>query len=522
MMKTSFRTTVGVTLAAMALTGCREQAPVKPNILFIMADDHAFQALSAYGHGLNNTPNIDRIAANGMRFNKAFCTNSISAPSRAVILTGKFSHMNGLHDNSDRFNGFQNTLPKMLRPAGYQSAIIGKWHLKTDPVGFDFWKVLLDQGPYYNPDLKDSTGTHRYEGYTTTVITDEALQWLDKRDQTKPFFLMVHHKAPHRNWMPEPKYFDLFRNKKLPVPENYFDDYSNRGRAAKEQEMSVIKDMTISYDLKVFPRATDSITGDDRAWEGGLKRMTPEQRAQWDAYYQTITDDFYSKNLSGEELALWKYQRYMEDYLAVIQSVDDQVGRLLDYLKEKGLDENTLVVYTSDQGFYLGEHGWFDKRFMYEESFRTPMVMSLPGVVKPGSISEDLVQNLDFAPTFMELAGLSVPDSLQGLSMLPVMKEPSSGSAVNGKWRKSIYFHYYEYPGVHAVKRHYGIRTDEFKLIHFYQDIDEWELFNLKNDPQEMNNLFNDPAYSNVIKELKLQLVELQKQYQDEVALSKN
>ncbi len=509
-MRNLLNASVALTLAAAAVTGCKDKVAEKPNILFIMSDDHAFQAISAYGHGLNSTPNIDRIAADGMRFNKAFCTNSISAPCRAVVLTGKFSHMNGLRDNSDQFNGAQQTLPKMLRPAGYQSAIIGKWHLKTDPVGFDFWKILLDQGPYYNPDLKDSTGTHRYPGYTTTVITDEALQWLDKRDPSKPFFLMVHHKAPHRNWMPEPKYFNLFRNTKFPVPDNFFDDYSNRGRAAKEQEMSVIEDMTIRYDLKVFPRPGDSITGDDRAWEGGLKRMDTAQRAAWDNYYQGVSDDFYARNLTGKDLALWKYQRYMEDYLAVIQSVDDQVGRLLDYLKEKGLDKNTLVIYTSDQGFYLGEHGWFDKRFMYEESLRTPLLMKLPGVIKPGSVSEDLVQHIDLAPSFLGLAGLQVPDSLQGISML------------NGEKRDAIYYHYYEYPGVHAVKRHYGIRTDRYKLIHFYQDIDEWELYDLEKDPREMNNLYADPSYASIISDLKLNLVKLQKQYQDEEGLSKN
>lgn len=509
-MKPFFTSSVALGLAAAALPGCREKAADKPNILFIMSDDHAFQAISAYGHNLNSTPNIDRIAADGMRFNKAFCTNSISAPCRAVVLTGKFSHMNGLRDNSDRFNGAQSTLPKLLRPAGYQSAIIGKWHLKSDPVGFDFWRILLDQGPYYNPDLKDSTGTHRYEGYTTTVIGDQAIGWLDQRDKNKPFLLMVHNKAPHRNWMPEPKYFDLFSKTKFPVPENFFDDYANRGRAAKEQEMSVIKDMTINYDLKVFPREGDSITGDDKAWEGGVKRMNPEQRAAWDQYYKTITEDFYSKKLSGDALALWKYQRYMEDYLACIQSVDDQVGRLLDYLKKNGLDKNTLVVYCSDQGFYLGEHGWFDKRFMYEESLRTPLVMSFPGTIRAGTVSEALVQNIDFAPTFMQLAGLTIPDSIQGISML------------SGENRKAIYYHYYEHPGVHAVKRHYGIRTDRYKLIHFYQDIDEWELYDLLKDPREMNNLYNDPSYTVVIAELKSNLVKLQKQYQDTEALSKN
>jgi arylsulfatase A-like enzyme len=512
---------LGLGLTALALAGCREKLPVKPNILFIMSDDHAFQAISAYGHGLNSTPNIDRLAASGMRFDKAFCTNSISAPCRAVILTGKFSHQNGLRDNSDKFDGSQMTLPKLLRPAGYQSAIIGKWHLKTDPVGFDFWRILLDQGPYYNPDLKDSTGTRRYEGYTTTVIGDQAIEWLDKRDPEKPFFLMVHHKAPHRNWMPEPKYFGYFKDKKFPVPESFFDDYSNRGRAAKEQEMSVIEDMTVNYDLKVFPHAGDSVTGDDKAWEGGLKRMTPEQRAAWDAYYQKVSDDYYARDLSGRDLALWKFQRYMEDYLAVIQSVDDQVGRLMDYLKQNGLDKNTLVVYTSDQGFYLGEHGWFDKRFMYEESFRTPLIMSMPGIISPGARSDDMVQHIDFAPTFLELAGLPLNDSLQGLSMVPVI-DGRTGGASPAAWRDAIYYHYYEYPGVHAVKRHYGIRTDRYKLIHFYNDIDEWELYDLEKDPREMNNLYDDPSYSTVLPELKSRLVELQKQYRDEEALIRN
>ncbi len=502
-MKVSLPASIGLSLAAAALTGCQEKQPVRPNIIFIMSDDHAFQAVSAYGRGLNSTPNIDRIGAEGVRFNKAFCTNALSAPSRAVVLTGKFSHLNGLKDNSDRFDGTQMTLPKLLKPAGYQTAMIGKWHLKSDPIGFDFWRILIDQGPYYNPDLKDSTGTKRYEGYTTTVIGDQAIQWLDSRDPKKPFFLMVHHKAPHRSWMPEPKYMGLFANTKFPVPDTYFDDYLNRSRAASEQELSVIKDMTIHYDLKVFPRPGDSISGDDQAWEGGMKRMTPEQRAAWDQYYQKITEDYYSKNLSGKELAQWKYQRYMEDYLAVIQSVDDQVGRLMDYLKANGLDKNTLIVYTSDNGFFLGEHGWFDKRFMYEESFRIPLVMKLPGVIKPGTVSEALVENLDFAPTFLKLAGVAVPDSMQGISVL------------SDQPRKSVYYHYYEYPGVHAVKRHYGVRTDRYKLIHYYNDIDEWELFDLEKDPMEMNNVYGDASYSQMREELHAELEKLREQYKD-------
>jgi arylsulfatase A-like enzyme len=519
-MRPYLTTSIGLSLAAAALTGCREKIPEKPNILFIMSDDHAYQAISAYGHALNNTPNIDRIAASGLQFNQAFCTNSISAPCRAVVLTGKFSHLNGLRDNSDHFDGSQMTLPKMLRPAGYQSALIGKWHLKTDPVGFDFWRILIDQGPYYNPDMKDSTGTHRYEGYTTSIIGDQAIEWLDKRDPSKPFLLMVHNKAPHRHWCPEPKYFGKFADVKLPVPDNYFDDYANRGRAAAEQEMSVIEDMTLHYDLKVFPREGDSLKGPDPYWDSELRRMSPEQRAAWEAYYKPMSERFYQANLSGKELALWKLQRYLEDYLAVIQSVDDQVGRLLDYLKENGLDKNTLVVYTSDQGFYLGEHGWFDKRFMYEESLRTPFLMSWPGVITPGK-TDAMIQHVDLAPTLLELAGLQPFDSLQGMSMKPLFNIAADGASAPD-WRKSIYYHYYEYPGVHAVKRHYGIRTDRYKLIHFYNDVDEWELYDLKKDPAEMNNLIADPSYAEIIDSLKTNLVELQKKYQDGEALSKN
>jgi arylsulfatase A-like enzyme len=516
-MKIKTISTVTAGLSVLCGVGCQKQPAQKPNILFIMSDDHAFQAISAYGHGLNQTPNIDRIASSGIRFDRAFCTNSISAPSRAVILTGRFSHLNGLRDNSDRFDGSQPTLPKMLKPAGYQSALIGKWHLKTDPTGFDFWRILIDQGPYYNHDMKDSTGMRRYEGYTTTVIGDQAIEWLDKRDRNRPFFLMVHNKAPHRHWCPEPKYFDKFRNIMLPVPENYFDDYSGRGRAAREQEMSVIKDMTLHYDLKIHPRDGDSLVGPDVYWDNELRRMNEDQRKSWEAYYKPLSEQFYNSGLTGAEFDKWKLQRYLEDYLAVIQSVDDQVGRLLEYLEKNGLDKNTLVVYTSDQGFYLGEHGWFDKRFMYEESLRTPLMMTMPGTIKPGSTSVDLVQNLDFAPTFLELAGLEIPAQLQGRSMVPLFGTSSSRQmSPDMSWRKSIYYHYYEYPGVHAVKRHYGVRTDRYKLIHFYNDIDEWELYDLEADPHEMNSVYEDPDYAEIRTFMHKELDSLRRKYDDE------
>ena len=490
-----------------------EQAK-QPNILYIMSDDHAYQAVSAYGYGLNNTPNIDRLANEGVRFSNAFCTNSICAPSRAVVLTGKFSNMNGHLDNGSTFDGSQVTVPKLLREAGYETAMIGKWHLKSDPTGFDFWKVLLGQGPYYNPDLKDSSGAKNYEGYTTTIITEEALSWLDDRDQEKPFFLMVHHKAPHRNWLPEPKYFN-FEEKTFPVPDNYFDDYSNRGRAAKEQKMSVIKDMMLGYDLKTInPDTTVNQTGDN--WiKGQLKRMTPEQRATWDAHYDPIIEDFYSRNLEGEELALWKYQRYMRDYLACIQSVDDQVGRLLDYLDETGLADNTAVFYTSDQGFYLGEHGWFDKRFMFEESLGIPLLVRLPGEFEGGITSDAMVQNLDFAETFLDLAGAPIPDAMQGVSILNPIREAVKTGGVPEDWRNSIYYHYYEYPGAHSVKRHYGVRNERYKLMHYYHNIDEWEMYDLEKDPKEMNNIIDDSSYAEVLVEMQEELARLQKEYGD-------
>ena len=502
-------------LSALALAGCQKKESARPNIVYIMSDDHAYQAISAFGHGLNHTPNIDRLATEGVRFTNSFCTNSICAPCRAVVLTGKFSHMNGHKDNANTFNGAQTTFPKLLREAGYQTAMIGKWHLVSDPTGFDFWKILIGQGPYYNPDMKDSTGIHKYTGYTTTLITDEALNWLDHRNQERPFLLMIHHKAPHRNWMPEPKYFTAFQDSTYSIPDNYFDDYSNRGRAAMEQKMSVIKDMMIGYDLKaIHPDPNSDVQGDN--WiKGQLEQLNSEQLAAWNEHYEALARDFYARNLEGEELALWKFQRYMRDYLACIQSVDDNVGRVLDYLEQHGLDKNTLVVYTSDQGFYLGEHGWFDKRFMYEESLRMPLLMRFPEMIKAGTTTDAMVQNVDFAQTFLDLAGVTMPDSMQGLSLVPVFNASSTSAAAPPGWRNSIYYHYYEYPGAHSVKRHYGVRTDRYKLIHFYHDIDEWELYDLEKDPHEMMNIYQDPGYTQVREDLHKELDRLREEYQD-------
>ena len=467
----------------------------RPNIIFIMTDDHASHAMSCYGSRINKTPNLDRIAKEGMLFNNSFCTNSICAPCRAVILTGKYSHINGIIDNRKKFDGTQQTFPKLLQKVGYKTAMIGKWHLKTDPTGFDYWNVLPGQGAYYNPAMKEMGQQRKYTGYVTDIITDHALRWLKERDQDKPFCLMYQHKAPHRRWEPGPNHLTMYDDVTIPEPDNLFDDYSNRGRAAKEQDMSIEKTMTPN-DLKLTP---------------SRKNLTPEQKRLWDAAYGPKNEAFKKANLQGKELVRWKYQRYIKDYLRCIASVDDNVGRVLDYLDESGLAENTVVFYTSDQGFYLGDHGWFDKRFMYEESLRMPLLVRYPREIKAGSVSDDIVLNLDFGATFLDFAGVPVPDDMQGESIRKVLQGKTPG-----EWRKSMYYHYYEYPAVHSVKRHYGVRTGRYKLIHFYHDIDEWELYDLKKDPKEMNNVFGNPEYADIVKELKDELQALREKYKDD------
>ncbi len=466
----------------------------RPNIIFIMTDDHASHALSCYGSKINKTPNLDRIANEGMRFDNSFCTNSICAPCRAVILTGKYSHLNGVIDNRKKFDPSQQTFPKLLRKAGYKTAMIGKWHLKTDPTGFDYWNVLPGQGAYYNPAMKEMGRQKKYTGYTTDIITDHALKWLKSLEPDTPFCLMYQHKAPHRRWEPGPKHLTMYDDVTIPEPDNLFDDYSNRGRAAKEQDMSIAKTMTAN-DLKLTP---------------ARKNLTPEQKRLWDAAYGPKNEAFKKANLQGKELVRWKYQRYIKDYLRCIASVDDNVGRVLDYLDESGLAENTVVFYTSDQGFYLGDHGWFDKRFMYEESLRMPLMVRCPKYIKAGSTSNEIVLNLDFASTFLDIAGVPAPADMQGESIRPILQGKTPGN-----WRKSMYYHYYEYPGVHSVKKHYGVRTGRYKLIHFYQDIDEWELYDLAKDPREMKNVCGDASYADIVKELKAELKRLRKKYED-------
>ena len=479
----------------------------RPNILFIMSDDHAYQAMSCYSGKLNQTPNIDRIAKEGVIFTNSFVTNSICAPSRAVMLTGKFSHANGHLDNTLAFNGSQVTFPKLLRASGYETAMIGKWHLESDPTGFDYWNILPGQGDYYNPDFIEMGKRNKIEGYVTNLITDFSIKWLDKRDKKKPFCLLLHHKAPHRCWMPDTSYLTKYNDFKFPLPANFYDNYEGR-TAAADQQMHM-KDFCPVNDLKMLDKEGEVQGPLRKAFEGQLKRMNPAQRAAWDKAYLPEIEYYKKANLSGKELLEWSFQRYMEDYMRCIASVDDNIGRILNYLKENNLDENTLVVYTSDQGFYLGEHGWFDKRFMYEESFRTPLVMKLPNKIKKGKI-EKLVQNIDYAPTFLELAGIAVPDDVHGKSLVPLITGKKTKD-----WRKSVYYHYYEYPGPHDVKRHYGIRTDRYKLIHFYNDIDQWELYDLKLDPNEVTNLYGRKGYEDLTKSLFDQLVKTQALYKD-------
>ncbi|MFH1999984.1 MAG: sulfatase/phosphatase domain-containing protein, partial [Planctomycetota bacterium] len=488
----------------------------KPNLLFIMADDHAFQAMSCYGSRINRTPNLDRLARRGVLFEQSFCTNSICAPSRAVLLTGKYSHLNGVIDNSRSFDGGQVTFPKLLRSAGYETALFGKWHLKSDPTGFDYWKILPGQGHYYNPDFIEMGEKKRETGYVTDLITDDCLKWLNERDQEKPFCVLLHHKAPHRNWMPDEKHLNMYRNGNVPIPDTLFDDYATRSDAARQQEMTVAEHMYLAYDLKLPPGEeagadTKRDQWDRRTWADTMDRLTPGQREAWEKAYRAENEAFSKAGLEGRDLSIWKYERYIKDYLRCVASVDDNIGRVLDALDASGLSENTVVVYTSDQGFYLGEHGWFDKRFMYEESLRMPLIVSYPSEIAPGVNGDDMALNLDFAPTFLDYAGVAIPKEMQGNSLRPVLagKTPES-------WRKSIYYHYYEYPAVHQVKRHYGVRTSKYKLIHFYHDIDAWELYDLKNDPHELNNVHGDAAYAGVMAELKTELQRLRKKYKDE------
>ncbi len=491
-------------LIFLVLSAGVSQAQKKPNILVILSDDHAYQAISAYGSQLVQTPNIDRLAKEGVLFKKAYVTNSICGPSRAVILTGKYSHKNGFKDNEhSSFDGSQETFIKELRKGGYQTAWIGKWHLETRPQGFNYWQILPGQGSYYNPDfiMMDSS-KKRIEGYASNIIEDLAEDWLDKRDTSQPFCLVIGHKATHRTWMPDTRDLGMFDSVNYPLPHNFYDSYAGR-KAAQVQDMTIDKTMLLGYDLKM-------LSYNDKE-DAAFSRLSNGQRQKFDAYYQPVETAFKAANLTGKALVEWKYQRYMRDYLSTAVSLDRNIGRALKYLDEHHLAENTIVIYLSDQGFYLGEHGWFDKRFMYEESFRTPMLMRFPALIKPAVVSNSFIMNTDIAPTLLDAAGLAVPKDIQGESMLPLFTQE------NAKGRKAMYYHYYE-NGEHSVSPHFGIRTERYKLIRFYKRVEAWELYDLQKDPQEMNNRYGKKGYEKITAGLKIQLTQLITNYEDKDA----
>jgi len=519
---------VYASLISILIMGCGRmevalKKPERPNIIFIMSDDHAYQAISAYQDNLIATPNIDRIAQQGMLFNNACVTNSICAPSRATILTGKHTHLNGKIDNRMPFDTTNITFPLLFQQAGYETAMFGKLHFGNNPKGIDDFLILPGQGNYINPDFITPKGDTTIIGYVTDIITDLTLNWLDlKRDPEKPFMLMYLHKAPHRPWWPRADKFKEFSKRHFPEPTTLFDDYKGRGSAAKEAEMNLLSHMKYGHDTKIRPETLaemGSVLPEIPAmkwnkvdgFSGPYNRANEAQKALYDPIIDSINLEFKQDwpSMSREEKMRWKYQRYMQDYLGTISSVDDNVGRLLDYLEETDLDQNTMIIYTSDQGFYLGEHGWFDKRFIYDESFKTPLLIQWPGHIAPGSTNDEMVQNLDFAQTLLEVANIEAPGDMQGESILSLLKSENTWT------REAVYYHYYEYPAVHMVKRHYGIVSKTYKLVHFYYDVDEWELYDRLKDPSELHNIYDDPAYASIVTQLKLELKAMRIKYQD-------
>jgi arylsulfatase A-like enzyme len=485
-------------LAVILFSGCTapetsERARARPNIVFILADDHAAHAIGAYGSAVARTPSLDRLAREGMRFERAFCGNSICAPSRASILTGVHSHVHGVIDNAKTFDGSQETFPKALDAAGYDTALFGKWHLKSDPTGFDTWAVFPDQGEYYDPALRSPAGTAKIPGYASEVVTDLALEWLESRaGSSAPFLLCLHHKAPHRSWEPGPRELALYRNETLPEPATLFDDYATRSSAAAAQEMTVARHLS-EFDLKLGKPTPKSDT-DVETW-----------REAYDAENAALREH----PLEGEARTRWNYQRYLKDYLRCVAGVDASVGRVLEWLDAHGLAKDTLVVYASDQGFFLGDHGWYDKRWMYEESLRLPLIARWPGVIAPGRVDEHLVQTIDVAPTMCELAGAAAPSHAQGASLVPLLEGRKPPA-----WRESIYYRYYEFPEPHRVEPHYGVRTERYKLIRFPR-IDAWELYDLERDPRELDNRAAAPELASVRAELATELERLRVLYGD-------
>ena len=501
-------------LAAAGLSACSEAVEQeRPNIIFIMTDDHTTQAMSCYGGNLIETPNMDRIADEGMRFDNCYATNALSGPSRACILTGKFSHKNGFTDNASTFDGSQLTFPKVMRENGYATGVVGKWHLISKPQGFDHWSILLgqnEQGNYFKPVFYENGTVVKEDGYVTDVITDKAIEFIDDVHDEKPFMLMLHHKAPHRNWMPAPRHLGIFNDTVFPEPETLFDDYVGRGEAARSQDMNIENTLEDEWDLKLLTRE-EILAGNNRLHDVYI-RMPEEVQHKWDSVYAPRIAEYRSGKLQGDELVRWKYQQYMRDYLATAMSVDESIGRVMEYLEEIGELDNTVIVYTSDQGFFLGEHGWFDKRFMYEECLRMPFVIRYPKMIKAGSTSKAICMNVDFGPTFLDLAGIEVPSEMQGRSFRKVLEKKGR---IPAGWREAAYYHYYEYPAEHSVKRHYGIRTSDCKLIHFYNDIDQWEMYDMTADPQEMRNVYDDPAYADKRAQMHRILEQVQQEYED-------
>ncbi|ARN56187.1 sulfatase [Sedimentisphaera salicampi] len=533
MKRRSFLRYMGIGAIGAAGAGCtgaslfNHSGTERPNILFIFSDDHSLQTLGAYKARMQNfikkhniTPNIDKLAEEGMLFENSFVCNSICGPSRAAILTGKHSHINGFMENGNRFDSSQWTAPKELQKGGYQTAVIGKWHLGTRPTGFDHYDVLPGQGAYYNPDFitKGRDKKIRKQGYCTDIIGDMTTEWLDKKwDKSKPFFLCSWHKAPHRTWMPHPRHFEFLDGLEIPEPENLFDDYEGRTKAAKMQEMTIKDHINIASDLKVTPPVAKTPVSRirekapksksmDPATFGEFNRMNDEQKKAWDSYYVPRNEEFRSQNLSGKELVRWKYQQYLKDYIKCIKALDENVGKVLDYLKAKGLEKNTMVIYSSDQGFYNGEHGWYDKRWIYEESLRNPLIIKWPGSVRQGSRCSEMVQNIDYAPTLLHAAGMKVPQEVQGRSLMPLLKNKTPND-----WRESILYTYYG-KDAHAVVSHWGVRTERYKLIEFFP-LGEWEFYDLKKDPLEMQSEYNNPDYQNVIAALKKEMERLFAQY---------
>ncbi len=501
-----------------------ESGDKRPNIIFIMSDDHSYQTISAYGHPISKiaqTPNIDRIAKNGMVFDRAYVENSISTPSRATLLTGMYSEHHGQTHFGFGLDTTKTFFSECLQEAGYQTSVFGKWHINAEPKGFDYYDIFFDQGDYYNPEFRNPQTNGKYireKGYATTLITDHAIKWLDDaiQNEDKPFCMVLLHKAPHRNWMPDLNHLYTFEDKTFPEPPNLFDDYKTRGSQMQTQELTVAHHLGYAFDLKVEQLKDEpTLQYIKDSWPLAMDRLDSEQRKEWDDAYNSIHKDFLADRSTGNDLIRWKYQRYIKDYCKTIQSVDEQVGRILDYLEEHGLADNTIIVYTSDQGFMMGEHGLYDKRFMYEESFRTPFIISYPKCVKKGARCNKLIQNIDFAPTILDLAGTEVPKEMDGVSLRPLFKNPKYK-----EWRQELYYHFFDYPAVGRVREHYGISTDRYKLIHWYGkgvdqdagiDLDNWELYDLKKDPTEMNNIYNDVNYEKIKKELHQKLETMMK-----------